>query len=86
MYTKDEKNRRGPAVYLSLLGEAREAVRALKVTDLANEDGLTTLLAELDKVYLKEETTRAFCAVKAFVEFKRTSGTNFTKFFGGFQK
>ena len=62
-YTKDEKGRRGPAVYLSLQGEAREAVRSLKVSDLSKDDGLTKLLGELDKVYLKEETTRAFCAV-----------------------
>ena len=79
-YTKDEKGRRGPAVYLSLQGEAREAVRSLKVSDLSKDDGLTKLLGELDKVYLKEETTRAFCAVKSFVEFRRTSGVNFTKF------
>eukprot|EP00794_Sanderia_malayensis_P014649 gene14649-16167_t len=57
-----------------------EAVRSLKVADLAQDDGLDILLAELDKVYLKEETTRAFCAVKAFVEFRRESGMNFTKF------
>lgn len=79
-YTRDEKSRRGPAVYLSLQGEAREAVRTLQVQDLATDDGLTMLLAELDKVYLKEETTRAFCAVKSFVEFRRVSGVNFTKF------
>ena len=80
VYTKDEKKRRGPAVYLSLVGDAREAVWSLKVADLAQDDGLDVLLAELDKVYLKEETTRAFCAVKAFVEFRRESGMNFTKF------
>ena len=80
VYTKDEKSRRGPAVYLSLVGDAREAVRSLKVDDLAKDNGLKLLVAELDKVYLKEETTRAFCAVKAFVEFRRESGMNFTKF------
>ena len=84
VYTKDDKKRHGPGVYLSLLGEAREAVRSLKVTELAADNGLDLLLQELDKVYLKEETTRAFCAVKSFVEFRRTSGENFTKFFVDF--
>eukprot|EP00794_Sanderia_malayensis_P006732 gene6732-7490_t len=37
VYTKSEKSRRGPAVYLSLVGDAREAVRSLKVADLAQD-------------------------------------------------
>ena len=67
-------------MYLSLVGDSRESVRSLKVADLVKDDGLDVLLAELDNVYLKEETTRAFCAVKAFVEFRRETGMSFTKF------
>ena len=32
-----------------------------------------------DGVFLKDETTCAFCAMKNFVEFRRESGTGFSK-------
>ena len=74
------KVKQGPAVYLSLQGDARDAVRQIPIAELGGDDGVTKLLTELDKVYLKEETTRAFCAIKAFVAFRRDSGEAFPKF------
>ena len=38
------------------------------------------MIEALDGVFLKDETTRAFCAIKNFVEFRRESGTGFAKF------
>ena len=80
LFTKEEKKRQGPAVYLCLQGDAREVVRSITLDDLAKDDGVSTIIKELDKVYLKDETTRAFCAFRAFVEFRRESGMDFTKF------
>ena len=79
-YTVDIKKRQGPAVYLSLEGDAREAIRAIAIEDLTKDDGFETIIKELDEVFLKDETTRAFCAVKDFVEYRRQSGQNFPKF------
>jgi hypothetical protein len=80
MLAKDFKIKEGPAVYLSLQGDAREAVRSISPEELGGDDGIKKILETLDKVYLKEESTRAFCAVKEFIEFRRESGQTFPKF------
>jgi len=59
MFTKEEKKRQGPALYLCLKGEAREAVRSIPVASLPKDD---TIIAKLDEIFLQDETTRAFCA------------------------
>ena len=70
----------GPAVYLTLTGRAREAVRDLKPADIGKETGLDEIIVTLDAVYLKDENTRAYVAFKEFYEFKRASGENFSEF------
>ena len=42
--------------------------------------GYDAIIAALDAVYLKDVTTRAFCAFKEFYEFRRNSGDNFSDF------
>ena len=74
------KVKQGPAVYLSLNGDARDAVRAIPNEDLKKADAVDIILAELDKVYLKDATSRSFAAIKAFVLFRRESNQSFAKF------
>ena len=62
------KVKQGPAVYLSLQGDARDAIRAIPLDNLKEDDAVQKILEELDKVYLKDETTRAFTAIKSFVQ------------------
>ena len=85
LYTKEEIKKQGPAIYLSLRGDAREAVRDIPLDDLSGDTGFEKVLEALDKVYLRDENTRAFCAVKSFVEFKRQSGVTFPKFIVDFE-
>ena len=70
----------GPAVYLTLTGHAREAVRDLKPADIGKETGLDEIIVKLDAVYLKDENTCTYVAFKEFYEFKRASGKNFSEF------
>ena len=79
LFTDTEK-KMGPAVYLTLTGHAREAVRDLKPADIGKETGLDGIIVKLDAVYLKDENTRAYVAFKEFYEFKRASGENFSEF------
>ena len=81
----DEKVMKGPAVYLSLQGDARSAVRHLKPADLARDNGVDLITEELDKVYIKDETARTFQAIKNVIEFRREAGQNFPKFLVEFQ-
>ena len=80
LFTKEEKKGQGLAVYLSLQGNAREAVRIIDPKDLATDNGYEEVIEALDGVFLKDEMTRAFCAIKNFVEFQCKSGTGFAKF------
>ena len=85
-FTKEEKKRQGPALYLCLKGEAREAVRSIDVEAIAEVTGVETIIAALDNIFLKDETTRAFCAFGEFVEYRRGSDGNYTKFILEFEK
>ena len=77
---KEEKKRQGPAVYLNLQGNARETVRIIDRKDLAIDNGYEKVIEALDGIFLKDEMTRAFCAIKNFVEFQCESRTGFAKF------
>jgi hypothetical protein len=78
LFTKDGKKRQGPAVYLSLKGAARNAVRALKPAELAEDDGIDKIITTLDKVFQSDESTRSFHAFKEYVEYRRSSGVNYS--------
>ena len=39
LYTKEEIKKQGPAIYLSLRGDAREAVRDIPLNDLSGDNG-----------------------------------------------
>ena len=80
MYTKEEPKDQGLAVYGSLMGDARIAVRGIKVADLATDGGLKLVTDELDIVFMANKTTRAFCAFKEYVEYRRESGHSYAKF------
>lgn len=86
LFTKDEKNRQGAALYLSLNGTARDAVRGISADALKSDDGFDEVLKILDKVYLKDTATRAYCAFKDFVEYRRSSGDTFAVFIVEFEK
>ena len=75
---KEEKI--GAAVYLALQGKAREVVRILKPAEIGTKDGYDLIVKALDAVYLKDESTRAYCAFRDFYEYKRSSGENFSEF------
>ena len=66
-YIKDDACRQGSAVYLSLKGKARDAVRGMSKDDLKKDNRFDLILAELDKVFEANNVTRAYCAFKDFV-------------------
>ena len=86
MFTELAKKKQGPAVYLSLTGRAREAVRGIPSNEIGSDDGLTIILAKLDAIYLKDESTRAYIAFKEFYDYRRGSGEKFTDFIIQFEK
>jgi len=84
----DEKYKKqyGAAIYLSLKGTARDAVRSLDADKLSADDGVDQVIKVLDSVYLKDTATRAYCAFRDFVQYKRSSGESFATFIVEFEK
>ena len=49
-FTKEEPRRKGPAVYFSLKGRAREAVRGISINDLKKYDGVEEIIRILEEI------------------------------------
>ena len=79
-YTKEDKCRQGPEVYLSLKWKAGDAVQGMPKYDLKKDNGFDLILAELDKVFEADNVTRAYCALKDFVTYRRNSGEGFSTY------
>ena len=86
MFSDYQKKKIGPAVYLSLKGKAREAVRTMDVTKLNEDAGYDTLITKLDGIYLTDDSSLAFTAFQEFYEYRREAGHNFSQFIVEFEK
>ena len=54
LFTDLVNTKRGPAVYLSLRGNARDCVRDLTGDQIGSETGVKQITDKLDNVYLKD--------------------------------
>ena len=71
-FTDLAKAKQGPAVFLSLMGKARQtALAEVKPADLAKDTGVDTILNTLDKLYVKDVCDAAYSAFGNFCKFKR---------------
>ena len=84
MLTKLDKTKQGPALYLNLKGKARECVKAIASPEIGSEEGFDKLIKALDKLYLKDEDTRAFMAIEEFYYYRRST-ENITDFLAHFE-
>ena len=80
MFTDLEKKKQGPALYLSLKGNAKECVRELKPADIGGEDGFQLILNKLDTVYEDNINLRTFNAFKTFYDFRRPADMSIKEF------
>ena len=86
LFTSEAKCKQGAALYLSLKGTARDAVRGISADVLKEDNGFDEVIKVLDTVYQKDTATQAYCAFKDFVEYRRSSGDNFSVFIVKFEK
>ena len=76
----------GPALVLSLEGEAQEAALEVSADDLAKNTGVESVLAKLDKIYAKDVLSEKYNALEAFETYKRPSSLAVRKFLVEFEK
>ena len=63
--------------FLALEGATRNAVRDLEIEKLQVDNGIDEIITVLDRVYMKDDATLAYCAFQNFVEYRRKSGDGF---------
>ena len=86
MFTETKVEKLGAAVYLAIQGKARECVRDMDMNILGTAQGFDEILKVLDDVYMKDENSRAFCAMQEFYEYSRNSGEGFPDFIVAFEQ
>ena len=67
MFTDLEKKKRGPAVFLSLTGQAREYVKALGAEEIGKETGVKSIIEGLDKIFLKDSEHEYILLLRNFI-------------------
>ena len=85
LFTDIRDIKQGPAVYLTLRGRARDAVRGLTAGEIGAADGVANITAKLDEAFETDPSTRAYCAFKEFVEYRRAKGETFSQFIVEFE-
>ena len=85
-FAKEKPRQQGPAVYLSLKGRAREAVRGISINDLKKYDGVEEIIRILEEIFQSGETTRAYHPFKDYVEYRRSRDQNFSSFAVAYEK
>ena len=74
------KKKQALAVTLSLEGQARAKALELDVADINKDDGLDTLIKELDLLSKKETVDLAYKAYTNFDKYRKTKDVNMTAF------
>ena len=67
-------------------GKAREAVLEIAIDELNNKDGVDILLAELDKLHLKDKFQLAYKPYDVFQKFKRPPHMSIGKYVAEFER
>ena len=65
---------------MTLTGEAREAILNMDIEKLTEKSGVNNLMVELDKMYLKDESSQTYEAYETFGKFVRSSGMNISDY------
>ena len=85
-FTSLEKKKQAPAIFLTLSGQAREAVLGLDISKLAHDDGVKNLLDCLDEFFLKDETCSSYEAYEAFEKFVRPAAMSISDYIIQFEQ
>ena len=71
---------------MTLTEEAREAISNMDIEKLTEKTDANNLMAELDKMYLKDESSLAYEAHETFKKFVRSSGMNISDYVVKFEQ
>ena len=81
-----EKDKQGPAIYLSLDETIRKTCSDIKVKDLNSDDGVDILINKLKSLFAKDSNQAAYLAYDKFETFKRPIDMNIVDFINEFER
>ena len=79
MLTTAPKGKQGPALWISLTGKAKDAIKEMVIADLA-ADGPTQMMQVLDLLFKTDDNRAAYMAYKSFELFLRDEHMSFQEF------
>ena len=85
LFTDLSDEQKGPSLYLSLKGKARDCGRELTPAEIGAKGGFKKLLDTLDGVFKLDTNTLSFIAFKEFYDYRRAPGVPVTEFFIKFE-
>ena len=85
-FTNLELGKQGPAIVLSLQGEAQDAILELDTTVISGTDGVNKIIERLNRLYKNDELTEKYNALESFETYKRNSSTSIRDFLTEFEK
>ena len=65
-FTAVPEEKRAPTIFMTLTGEAREAILNMDIEKLTEKTGANNLMLELDKMYLNDQSSQAYEAYDTF--------------------
>ena len=80
------KEKQASAIVLSLEGKAQTAALQVPSTELVKDTGVETLIAHLDKIFLKDKLSLKFDAIEAFETYKRPELSSVKEFVEEFER
>ena len=86
LFTSVDKKKQAPAIFLSLAGQAREAIVSLDINRLFCDHGVENLREELDKPYLKDSQYTAYEPYEQFEKFCRPKSVNISNYIIEFER
>ena len=85
-FTSIDKKKQAPAIFLTLSGQAQEAVLEIDIEKLKAENGVEHLVNALDELYLIDETCSAYEAYEVFEKFIRPFNMSISDFIIQFER
>ena len=85
-FTNLKNEKKGPATFLTLNRQAREAALEIPVEELTAETGVNKLLEVLDELYLKDEVSLAYDAYETFEKFIRPASMTINDYIIHFER
>ena len=85
-FTNLETGKQGPAIVLSLEGEAQDEVLELDKAMISGTGGVDKIIERWNRLYKKDELKEKYNALESFETYKRNSSTLIRDFVTEFQK